>query len=203
MSNFSIVHDVCLELRRGIFEALSSTPDTDFGLAGSIERISLQSPAADLDDETLATLYLYRFGISSFLRNQQPLPDAEDPGLFHRPPLPLQLHFLFTPVAKEETTNLLLFGRVLQHLHDSAMMGTINGEQLDDSHAGASPALRIHPEPLEAEALYGLWTAFTSPVRLGTGIRVETVAIDSALPAEHLARTRTMALAVGLAGRRP
>ncbi|MBP2375155.1 Pvc16 family protein [Paeniglutamicibacter psychrophenolicus] len=203
MSDFSIVHDVGLELRRGIFEALSSTPDTDFGLAGNIERISLQSPAADLDDETLATLYLYRFGISPFLRNQHPLPDAEDPGAFHHPPLPLQLHFLFTPVSKEETTNLLLFGRVLQHLHDSATMSSINGEPLDDSHSGASPALRVSPEPLEPEALYGLWTAFTTPVRLGTGIRVETVAIDSALPAEHLARTRTMATALGLSGRQP
>ncbi|WP_431709530.1 Pvc16 family protein [Glutamicibacter uratoxydans] len=112
MSEFSIIHDVTLQLRREIFQALNSTADTDFGLDGQLERITLDSPAAESDDATVASMYLYRFGINPALRNQAALPNRSDPSLLHHPPLPVQLHYLFTPLLTEESVNLLVLGRV-------------------------------------------------------------------------------------------
>jgi len=198
MSEFSIIHDVSLQLRKSIFEALEHTADTDFGLDGNIEHITLKSPGADMDDEVVASLYLYRFGINPALRNQPLQPDRNDPQLFHRVPLPLQLHFLFTPLLDVEPNNLLLLGRVLQYLHDTPIVNVVNGQLIDDSHGSAPRVLRQFPEELQTEQLTGLWTAFTKPLRLASGVRLETVTIDSALPPQQLARTLHLAQATGL-----
>lgn len=198
MSEFSIIHDAALQLRRSIFDALENTADTDFGLAGSIERITLSSPAADLDDDVVASLYLYRFGINPALRNQQAQPDRDDPQLFHAPPLPLQLHFLFTPLLDAEAGNLLLLGRMLQFLHDTPKLTMINGQLIDDSHGAAPGELRLFAEELPADQLSTLWTAFTTPYRLTTSVRLETVAVDSAQSPRQLSRTMHLAHTAGL-----
>lgn len=202
MSNFSIVHDATLQLRRMLFSALQATVDTDFGLGGSIERISLASPASELDDQAIASLYLYRFGIEPTLRNGKPVPDDNDPDLFHNPPLPLQLHYLFTPVSDEEDTNLLLLGRVLQQLNDQPVVDLVDGAPIDDSHGAASSVFHVYPEELQLEALNGLWAAFTSPLRLTTGIRLQTVSIDSALPPQRKVRARQLGAVAGQIGPR-
>ena len=198
MSEFSVIHDVTVQLRNDIFNALQTTADTDFGLGGEIERITLGSPAAEVDDDCVASLYLYRFGVNPSLRNQQAQPDRNDPALFHYPPLPLQLHYLFTPLLEDERTNLLLLGRVLQYVLDTPIVRTLNGELIDDSHGAAPRVLRQFPEELELEHLNGLWAAFTTALRLGAGLRVETVAIDSALPPRQLARAMQLIQATGL-----
>ena len=90
MSNFSVIHDVTLELRRQIFEALATTPDTDFGIT-SIDSLTLGSPGETLDNLTVASLFLYHLEIDAHLRNQRLLPDAGRDDRFHRPPLPLRL----------------------------------------------------------------------------------------------------------------
>lgn len=198
MSAFSIIHDATLQLRADLFNALEATADTDFGLDGQIERITLGSPAAELDDTTVASLYLYRFGINPALRNQQALPDPANPSLHHTPPLPLQLHFLFTPVLDEEQINLLVLGRALQFIHDASRVSTLDGQPIDNSHGGAPRVLRRYVEELDLEQLNGLWAAFTTPWRLSTGIRLETVAIDSALPPQQLPRAEQLVQAVGL-----
>lgn len=203
MPEFSVIHDVTVQLRRDIFNALQSTADTDFGLGGDIERLTLSSPAAQHDDDCVASLYLYRFGINPALRNQQALADRTDPSLLHMPPLPLQLHFLFTPVLDDEQVNLLVLGRVLQFIHDTPLVRTINDAPIDDSNGGAPRVLRRYTEELEFEQLNGLWAAFTTPWRLAAAIRLETVAIDSALPPQQLARAEVLVPGVGLRGERP
>lgn len=203
LSNFSIIHDATMQLRRSIFDALQNTADTDFGLGGDIDRITLSSPASKLDDNVVASLYLYRFGINPALRNQPALPDRNDATLFHSPPLPLKLHFLFTPMLDEESTNLLLLGRVLQHMHDEPVITTLNGEPIDDSHGGADMMLRRTPEELEPEALSGLWSAFNSSLRLAAFFKLETIAIASGLPPRRQPRAQLVTPVVGLMERQP
>lgn len=197
MSNFSIIHDATMQLRRSVFDALQNTADTDFGLSGDIDRITLGSPASELDDNVVASLYLYRFGINPALRNQPALPDRNDATLFHSPPLPLTLHFLFTPLLHDEPTNLLLLGRVLQHMHDEPVITTLNGQAIDDSHGGADVVLRRTPEELEAETLSGLWSAFNSTLRLAAFFKLETIAIASGLPPRQQSRTQLVTPVIG------
>ncbi len=197
MPNFSIIQDVSIELRRQIFAALQATPDTDFGLGGTIDRITLQSPADTLDSSTVASLYLYHLEIDKHLRNQPPLPDRDRDDQHRRPPLPLQLRYLFTPVDDAETVNQLLLGRVLQHFHDFPSFATVDGEPIGDAFGGASPELRVRPDPLGLEQLSQIWNAFSTPYRLALSLLVEVVAVDSGWPPVRRRRATELVGAVG------
>lgn len=203
MSSFSVIHDTSLELRRQVLGALESAPDVDFGLDDDVDRITLQSPGDTLDDAAVASLYLYHVDIDKHLRNQRPLPDPVSDELFRRPPLPVQLRYLFTPVADSEPTNQLLLGRVVQHFQDFPSFGTFAGEPIGDSHGGASPELRVRPDLLSLEQLAQLWNAFSAPYRVAVCLLVEVVAIDSGRPPVRVHRTEALVTAAGQVRRAP
>ncbi len=195
MSNFSVIHDVSIELRRQIFEALAVTPDTDFGVT-SIDRLTLMSPGEILDNNTVASLFLYHLEIDAHLRNQRPLPDASRDDRFHRPPLPLRLRYIFTPVG-DEATNQLLLGRVLQHFHDFPSFVSLNGTPIGNSRGGASSELRVVPDLLPVEQLTQLWNAFSVPYRTAISLLVEVIAVDSGLPPEQRRRVEDLLPGIG------
>ena len=199
MSGFSVIHDVTLELRRQVFGALSATPDTDFSLDDGVTSIALQPPGENLPESAVASLFLYHLDLDKHLRNQRPLPDRGSPDLFHRPPLPLQLRYLFTPVGDMEDGNHLLLGRVLQHFHDRPSFSTLSGEPLGDSRGGASSALRVRAEMLSLEQLAQVWNALSTPFRLSLPLLIEVVAVDSGVPPRRAPRVETLAPAVGKA----
>ena len=200
MSSFSIVQDTGLELRRRIFAALESTPDTNFGLNGNIDRIRIAPPSEDLPNGTLAALFLYHIDIDRHLRNQRHLPDRGDSSLQRKPPLPLQFRFLFTPVSDYDTLNHLVLGRVLQHFLDQPFVTSIAGEPLDDSFGGAAPALRVKPDMLTVEQLSQLWNALSTPFRLSVAFLVDTAAVDSGEPPLRAPRVEELLAASGIAG---
>jgi hypothetical protein len=200
MSSFSIVQDTGLELRRRIFDALETTPDTDFGLNGNIDRIRIAPPGEDLPQNSVAALFLYHIDIDRHLRNQRPLPDRDDPSLQRKPPLPLQFRFLFTPVDDDDSINHLILGRVLQHFHDHPFITTIAGQPLDDSFGGATPALRVKPDMLTVEQLSQLWNALSAPFRLSIAFLVDIAAVDSGGPPPRSPRVEELLAATGLAG---
>lgn len=197
MAGFSILSDISVELRRQIFEALQSTSDTDFGLAGTLDRITLASPGQDLDAATVGSLYLYHVDINPHRRNQLPLPDRLRADSFRKPPLPLRLRYLFTPVTEDESINQLLLGRVLQHFHDFPCFDAVSGRAIGDAFGGGSPEMRVKPDLLSLEQLAQMWNAFSTPYRIALGLLVEVVAVDSGLPPERRQRVDEMMTAVG------
>ena len=199
MSGFNVIHDVGLELRSQIFGALQSAPGSDFSLTTEAENITLQPPQDGLADAVRASLFLYHIDLDKHLRGQRPLADRTRDDLYHKPPLPLQLRFIFTPLRSTEEDNLSLMGRVLQHFHDSPDITTLNGTPLDDSRGGASPVLRIRSDMLSLEQLTQLWNALSRPYRLSVAFLVEVVAIDSGLPAQRARRVEQVTQGVGLA----
>ncbi len=200
MSSYSIIQDTGLELRQRIFAALDATPDTDFGLNGNIDRIRIAPPGEDLPDGTLAALYLYHIEIDRHLRNQRALPDRDDPSLQRKPPLPLQLRFLFVPVDADDTVNHLVLGRVLQHFQDQPFITTLAGRPLDDSFGGASPVLRVKPDMLTLEQLSQLWNALSAPYRLSVAFLVDTAAVDSGEAPRRVPRVDEFLAATGVTG---
>ncbi len=150
MSDFAVIQAISVELRRQIIVALDETPDNDFGVDGNVDKVIFDSPAAAVEGQPLASLYLYHIGIDGHLRNQRPLPDATADDLFRRPPLPLRLRYLFTPLDAEDT-NQLLIGRVMQHFYDRPGFETLSGEPLGDSHGGAPARILVRFEMLEIE----------------------------------------------------
>lgn len=197
MSDFGIVSDVTTELRRQIFAALQETPDTDFGLGGTLDRITSRSPGETLDTGTVASLYLYHVDINQHVRNQLPLPDRIRPDSFRKPPLPLQLRYLFTPVGDDEGINQMLLGRVLQHFHDFPSFESVSGHAVGDAFGGVSPQLHVKPDLLSLEQLSQLWNAFSTPYRIALGLLIEVVAVDSGQPPERRERVDEFLVASG------
>ncbi|MFC4260991.1 DUF4255 domain-containing protein [Marinobacter lacisalsi] len=187
MSAYSIIEGTSTELRRQIFEALDSAPDTDFSLTDPASNITLDAPGGDLSSQFVVSLYLYHIDQNRHLRNQPPLRTGSDE--LRRPPLPLQLRYLVTPLDSE-TNNHLMLGRILQHCHDHPTIDSIEGRPLDTSHGGASSEIRIRLESLTLEQLAQIWNAFNQPFRLATVLLVEAVVIDSALSPEKHAPVR-------------
>lgn len=191
MSNFSIIRNVSLELRRQVHDALVATPDTDFGLTGP-DDIALDPPGDRISDTAQASLYLYHVEIDRHLRNQLPLPDRDRADAFRQPPLTLRLRYLFTPVSNEEESNHLILGRVLQHVYDNPYVRQAAGSPIGESFGGASARLRVVPDMLTVEQLAQLWNALSEPYRNAVAFLVDIAAIDSARPPEQ--RTRVTAL---------
>jgi hypothetical protein len=198
MSNFSIVHDISIEIRRQMAAALNNTSDVDFNIGNAIEKITLLSPGEKFADDAVASLYLYHLDIDKFQRNQKLLSDNKNDRAFRRPPLPLQLRYLFTPVDADELTNQLLLGRTMQHFHDNPVFSTLSGVPVGNSFGGASSEIRVRFDMLSLEQLTQMWSAFSAPYRVAISLLVEVVAIDSAQPTVEIVRSGEVIPAVGL-----
>jgi hypothetical protein len=196
MSSYAILHDVSRELRRRIFDALNSAPETVFAL-GDPESISLRAPNEPRVAGQVASCYLYHVEVDQHLRNRPPLPDRDDPDRWRRPPLPLKLRYLLTPVDDDESNNHLLLGRVVQHFHDEPSFAVADGRPIGDSFGGANAELRVRPDLLAMEQLAQIWNAFGTAYRLSLSLLVEIVAVDSGQPPYRQPRVREAVTAVG------
>ncbi len=179
MPDFQIVQAVTHELRRQIFETLTTAAGVAFQLP-SVDRISLAAPDVASGDSALASLYLYHIDIDPHLRNQRPIPDINDDSRFHRPPLPLRMRYLLTPLDDDDADNQVVLGLVLQHLQDNPSFGVIDGDVIDDSHGAVPARIKVRFEPMALDAQTNLWNAFSTPMRLAITLHVEVVAIDPA-----------------------
>jgi hypothetical protein len=193
MSNYAILHDTTLELRRQIVAALVSAPDADLELTEN--EITFALPTNDLTGSPRLSIYLYHVEPDANLRNQKRLSvGAEGQRL---PPLALTLHYLITPLDEQEPVNHLMLGRILQYFHDNPFFVSLNGVPLDNSFGGNSTQFRILLEALSMEQLSQIWGALNADYRLALGYTVRTVAIDSDQGVTEAHRVVTMHTVVG------
>lgn len=195
MPRFSVLHDISRALQSQIIGALGSAPDVSFDADDTT--IVLQPPSEGLGTDVQAALYLYHIAIDPHLRNQQRLPDGADPSLFIRPPLPLQLRYLFVPLGEVEADNQLLLGRVLQHFHDAPTFRPAPGSPLAVNRGGVPETLRVRVEFAGFEALSQLWSALSRPFRLSAGFMVDIAALDSAAGSQAIPRVAQTATTTG------
>lgn len=196
MSNYTILHDTSLELRRRIHAALAAAGDADFNLSTPEADITLSPPGADVQGEPLLSLYLYHIETSGDLRNQPRLA-AADTGLRY-PPEALQVRYLLTPLNDDEEINQLILGRIIQFFHDEPFLDSLNGVLLDDSFGGSSGQFRLSMEKLTLEQLTQVWSALDTGYRLSLSYLVRVVAIDSAQTVSAAHRVIDAHTAVGL-----
>jgi len=176
VSNYTIIERVSEELRQQIFATLDEAPETQFSVTDASTNIALEPPGANLNNQVVVSLYLYH--ISQQQRPRNPMPLRSGAGEEKHPPLPLQLRYLLLPVDNE-TNNLLMMGRILQHFHDHPVLESVAGESLDNSFGREQDQIRVVAEDLPLEQITQLWNAFSQPFRLATILRVDGIAIDS------------------------
>jgi hypothetical protein len=178
MSSYSIIRDISQEMRRRIYTALDETPDNDFGLPAIEQAIAFDPPGERIrENNTVLSLFLYHLEFDPYNRNQPKLRIPPD-GLL-RPPIPLHLHYLVTPLIEAESDNLLMMGRILQHFYFQPTVSSIDGIPIGDSFGGGVSELRITFESLPVSNLYTLWSMIESPYRLSLSFSVMPIAIDS------------------------
>jgi len=186
MPSFSVLNSIAKEIQAQIIDALNSAPDIDFSVDDT--SVILQAPASDLPTDVDAVLYLYHVDVDPHLRNRQRIPGVADPTQMVRPPLPLQLRFLFVPVTSDESKNQMMLGRALQQFHDAPTFRPMPGSALDVSRGGAPEEIRVRHDFLPVQELANLWSGLSHPMRLCAGLLVEIVTLDSAAPALEIPR---------------
>jgi len=179
VSAFTIVSDITTEIRQRIFSALNSAPGVTLNFTDETSNIVFTPPQETPEAGAQMSLYLYHIGINNALRNQRMLAQPGRDDELRKPPLPLELRYLATPMQDEEN-NQLIIGRLLQFIYDQPSISTIDDVPLGNSFGGASHELRITPDLMNVEQLSQLWNAFNQPFRLSVTFQVDVVAIDSA-----------------------
>lgn len=149
------------------------------GLGGTMI-VSLRNPEemAEKNDQGLS-MWLYRITRDEDRLNDPP--EQIDPSVFREPPLPLRLHYLFTPVVDPSTANNAeieqrVLGKVLQSLYGHALF---RGTDLGGDFSGTDTELRARLEPMSLEDITRIWNALEQPYQLSVSYEVTLVRIDS------------------------
>ncbi|WP_420456552.1 DUF4255 domain-containing protein [Rubrivirga sp.] len=139
-------------------------------------------------------VYLYGTSPNAGWRNAG-LPSRNGRGArLSNPPLALDLHYLLTAYASNDFHAEVLLGVAMQRLHevpvlDRATVRAVlqNGTILDGRLAGSALAdqvelVKLMPEPMEAERVSKLWSAFQTSYRPSAAYRASVVLVEAEEP---------------------
>lgn len=176
MSDFSAISAVSLTLRN----LLNTNITQSTGVLGGIP-IDLRSPKEmQLAGATGVSVWLYKVSRMAEMLNEPP--ERRGPNQLQRAPLPVTLYYLMTPVLPDPITSHTVLGRVLQVLHDNAIL---RGVDLQGVLVGTTEQLRVNMEALTIEELSLVWDALSEPYQLSVTYQVQVVKIDSDLEPLH------------------
>jgi hypothetical protein len=124
---------------------------------------------------TLVSLWLYRVRRLDELVNAPPVRRPD--GRLSPRPLPLNLHYLVTPIAGESLTRQRLLGAAMQALHQQPRLGPefLHPGLLD----GLPASIAVHLETQTPEDAMRIWHAMHEPYALSAAYMVQYVPIES------------------------
>jgi Pvc16 N-terminal domain len=149
------------------------------GLGGTMV-VALKNPEEMSENhEQGLSLWLYRITRDEDRLNDPP--QQLSPGLFRDPPLPLRLHYLYTPVVDPATPNNAeieqrVLGKVLQSLYGHPLL---RGTDLSGDLSGTDAEVRVRLEPMSLEDITRIWNALERPYQLSISYETTLVNIDS------------------------
>jgi hypothetical protein len=140
--------------------------------------IHLYSPREMRDHNITLGVSVWLYQVDRFdeMLNNPPLMRA--PGEMEHCPLPVNLHYLITPITPEPEDAQVIIGRVLQTLHDHA---NLRGAELAAglTGPGLDYGLRSILRTPTLEELTRTWHALSEPYRLSVNYIVQMVQIAS------------------------
>jgi hypothetical protein len=130
------------------------------------------------------SVWLYRI-----VRDDQRLndpPTRPTPFTIKRPPLPLRLHYLVTPMTTrtndgDPETEQYLMGKVLQIFHSRPR---VRGADLKAELAGTDAELNVRLESLSLDEISRVWEALEGSYQLSVSYEVSVIDIASAIEPE-------------------
>jgi hypothetical protein len=172
VSDFAVIRAVTKTLHNLLTEEITNS--TEPALAGV--PIDMRSPKQMKDDNNSfgVSLFLYRVIRDADLQNR---PRARvSANQYKAEGVPVQLHYLLTPIQKLPEDEHTLLGRVLQVFNDFAVL---RGADLQDILRGTDEQIRVTLEAMTVEDLTRVWTAMQDSYRLSVSYVVQVVTIDS------------------------
>lgn len=164
MSEFSAIRAVSQTLRD-----LLTDGTADLGVP-----VRLLSPREMQTEGDGISLWLYRITRSGFVWNHPPRPRAA--GEVPYRPIPINLHYLITPMTDDTESEQMLLGRTLQIFNDNP---SLRGSALQDPLPEGEEELRISLESLSLEELTRIWSALQEPYQTSLTYEVQMIRIDS------------------------
>jgi hypothetical protein len=124
--------------------------------------------------QTGISLWLYRITRNEHLLNQPAT--RPSPGQMERHCLPVNLHYLMTPILTDPGDEQRFLGRILQILNDHPIL---RGSDLRGDLQGGDEELRVTLETLTLEELTRIWAALQEPYQASLSYQVQHVCIES------------------------
>jgi len=175
VSDYKIIHDVSLRLRRALWDGFKDDPEL-VGQVPSLESIALTNPSEkSADDSRALSLWLYQVQQNEFLRNARPTRIPDDPSIVRMPPLAINLFYLVTPSTKSMEGNQIVLGRSMQILHDNAVLLVTTGQDAKK----AEEEIRVTMCHRDLRELAEVWEALQQPYRLSVCYEVRVPRIES------------------------
>jgi hypothetical protein len=171
MSDYASIADITRSLRELLrtYITLSTLPQ----IAGV--PIDLRSPKEMREASAQGvSLWLYRIIRNSDLLNRPRVRSSATQ--IERPSMPINLHYLITPLAANPVDEQALMGRVLQVLNDHASLG---GANLLGTLENSGEEFRLNFEPMTLEDITRVWNSLQEPYQLSVSFEVVLITIDS------------------------
>ena len=163
MSQYTAIREISESLRDLVEAAVDNSSIT----------VWLETPKEMRNnDNTGISLWLYRITRNEHLLNQPR--ERVSAGQVARRPIPVNLHYLITPIMAEPRDEQLLLGRILQLFNDHP---ALRGADLTGGLSGE--VFRITLETLSVEDLTRIWGALQEPYQTSLTYPVQVVEIES------------------------
>jgi hypothetical protein len=174
VSEYTALRETSQALTERVRLAFLADPQLNplFGAGGHV--VSLRTPRemrGGQPPEVGLSVWLYQVERNEFLYNRPP--ERVDALHVRRSPLPVNLHYLVTPITSDPAIEQLILGKVLQVLHDGAIIPP------DPANPELEDELRVTLENLDVESITRVWTALDEPYQLCTSYLVQAVNIRS------------------------
>jgi hypothetical protein len=161
---------------RAVSQSLKELLEATITAAGV--EVVLKSPKEmNNDNQSGISAWLYRVTRNEHTLNRPP--ERISPMQTRRQPIPINLHYLLTPMMADPQDEQELLGRVLQVFHDHPVL---SGGLLKGSLEASGEELRVFLETLTLEELTRVWGALQEPYQTSLSYLVQVVHIDSEEP---------------------
>lgn len=180
MGNYKVINAVGETLRQLLLSEMKndSAAYGPTGIIKSEDQITLDHPYKLIGDgeskNNCLSLFLYRVVENADQKNNRFSPSSGN--TYVHPPLPLNLHYLITPITNSADNNHRLLGKVMQILFDAPVL---KGSALQGELKGSAEELRLILNPVTLEDITKLWSAFMRPFQLSVPYEVKVLGIDS------------------------
>jgi hypothetical protein len=171
VSDYPALREVSLALADRLRQRLVADPQLGTLFTGG-HVVSLRTPKEMRGDQPVEvglSVWLYAVERNEFTYNRPP--ERVDDTHLRRAPLPLNLHYLITPITDDPPTEQLIMGKVLQTLHEHPTLPA------DPARPELEEGVRITLQNLDLESVTRIWTALDEPYQLSTAYVVQAVDI--------------------------